>query len=217
MFVPLYATFLGEGGFALSDVPGACSPANWMEEERLSVLGDFYAEHEQHMPLLGTKPHWMPVRTQHLVRCAHAGSTQTLSPCRASCSLRGCRVCQHASWASLLQDQILSCHQCPGPTHLRRLRAGGCMRVHGCEGLRSGVWAASHMPSTCQAHHLHHTGAHATIRALGTPSCAPSRLQHLHMARRQHLATQTKGCSRALHSVDLEKHGLDIAFADRMP
>ena len=94
VFVPLYATFLGEGGFALSDVPGACSPANWTEEERLSVLDGFYAEHEQHMPLLGTKPHWMPVRTQHLVRCAHALSTQTLSSCKASWS---CIIAMSAS------------------------------------------------------------------------------------------------------------------------
>ena len=64
MFVPLYATFLDEGGFALFDIPGACSPANWTEQERLGVLHDFYAEHEQHVPLLGTKPHWMPVRMQ---------------------------------------------------------------------------------------------------------------------------------------------------------
>ena len=104
MFVPLYATFLGEGGFALSDVPGACSPANWTEQERLGVLDDFYAEHKRHMPLLGTKPHWMPVRTQHVVRCAHAWSPMTCSPCKASCTcLQSLPACQPAT---LLQDRM---------------------------------------------------------------------------------------------------------------
>lgn len=72
VFVPLYATFLGGGGFALFDAPGACSPANWTEQDRLAVLRDFYAEHEQHLPLLGAKPHWVPVRMQRLLHSAHA-------------------------------------------------------------------------------------------------------------------------------------------------
>ena len=100
VFVPLYATFLGGGGFALFDAPGAGSPANWTEQERLGVLHDFYAEHEQHMPLLGTKPHWVPVRP--CSRCCIVlmrGCCTPVSPCRAGCTRMLAAACPLAAGA----------------------------------------------------------------------------------------------------------------------
>ena len=83
-----------------------------------------------------------------------------------------CRVCQHAARHPCCTTSICVSHARAQrtlwstvlwPKSLGPLRTGGCVRVRCRKGLRHAVWAPSRMPSACQAHHFHHTGAHASI------------------------------------------------------
>jgi len=56
--IPLYAASL-LNAFPLAE---GCEVDVWTEEARISIIHDFYAEVKHYAPLLGTKPHWMPVR-----------------------------------------------------------------------------------------------------------------------------------------------------------